>query len=49
MEPTMAKEPQAAMDLMLKVWPKALARVREEVADMQQIADDEGSNIKIEP
>ena len=49
MEPTMAKKPQAAMDLMLKVWPKALARVREEVADMQAIADEEGANIKIEP
>ena len=49
MEPTMAKKPQAAMDLMLKVWPKALARVREEVADMQQIADQEGAGITIEP
>ncbi len=49
MEPTMAKEPQAAMDLMLKVWPKALARVREEVADMQKIADAEDANITIEP
>ncbi len=49
MEPTMAKDPQAATDLMLKVWPKALARVREEVADMQQIADAEGANITIAP
>lgn len=49
MEPTMAKKPQAAMDLMMKVWPKALARVREEVADMQKIADQEGAKIKIEP
>lgn len=49
MEPTMAKDPQAAMDLMLKVWPKALARVEEEVADMQKIADAEGAQIKIEP
>lgn len=54
MEPTMAKEPQAAMDLMMKVWPKALARVREEVADMQAIADEEAKKngtdkIKIEP
>ncbi|MEC7681015.1 MAG: M3 family metallopeptidase [Planctomycetota bacterium] len=49
MEPTMAKDPQAAMDLMLKVWPKAVARVREEVADMQAIADSEGAKIKIEP
>ncbi len=49
MEPTMAKRPEAAMELMSKVWPKALARVREEVADMQKIADDEGADIKIEP
>lgn len=49
MEPTMAKNPQAAMDLMMKVWPKALARVREEVADMQAIADREQAGITIEP
>lgn len=49
MEPTMAKDPQAAMDLMMKVWPKALARVKEEVADMQAIADAEGVKIKIAP
>ena len=45
----MAKTPQVAMDLMLKVWPKAVDRVRQEVADMQKIADDEGAEIKIEP
>lgn len=49
MEPTMAKKPEAAMDLIMKVWPKALARVREEVADMQAIADEQGANITIEP
>ena len=49
MEPTMAKTPQAAMDLMNSVWPKAIARVRQEVADMQAIADAEGAKIKIEP
>ncbi len=49
MEPTMAKDPQLAMDLMMKVWPKAVARVAEEVADMQKIADEEGANITIEP
>ena len=38
-ERQMAKTPEAAMDLMLKVWPKAVARVKEEVADMQAIAD----------
>ncbi|MDX1928737.1 MAG: M3 family metallopeptidase [Pirellulaceae bacterium] len=49
LERQMAKTPQAAMDLMLKVWPKAVARVREEVADMQKIADAEGAKITIEP
>lgn len=49
MEPTMAKTPEAALELMMKVWPKAVARVREEVADMQAIADEEGAGITIEP
>lgn len=48
LEPQMAKTPEAAMDLMMKVWPKAVARVREEVADMQKIADSEGAGITIE-
>ena len=49
MADTMAKEPEAAMDLMMKVWPAAVARVKEEVADMQAIADSEGAGITIEP
>ena len=49
LEGTMAKTPETTMDLMMKVWPKAVARVKEEVADMQKIADDEGANITIEP
>ena len=48
-EPQMAKKPEAAMDLMLSVWPKAVERVRQEVADMQEIADAEDAGIKIEP
>ena len=39
MADTMAKDPDKAMDLMMKVWPAATARVKEEVADMQAIAD----------
>jgi len=31
------------------VWPAAVARVREEVADMQAVADREGAGITIEP
>ncbi|MEH6790184.1 M3 family metallopeptidase [Parasphingorhabdus sp.] len=49
MADTMAKEPDAAMDLMMQVWPAAVARVKEEVADMQAIADAEGADITIEP
>jgi peptidyl-dipeptidase Dcp len=49
LEPQMAKTPEATMALVTKVWPKAVARVREEVADMQKIADDEGAEITIEP
>ncbi|MFC3032655.1 M3 family metallopeptidase [Pseudoalteromonas fenneropenaei] len=49
LEDRMAKTPENAMALMNKVWPAAIARVKEEVADMQAIADKEGANIKIEP
>ena len=49
LEPQMAKTPEATMDLMMKTWPKAVARVHEEVADMQRIADAEGAGVKIEP
>jgi len=38
MQDTMAKTPAAAMGLMERVWPAAVARVREEVADMKAIA-----------
>jgi peptidyl-dipeptidase Dcp len=37
----MVKTPEEAMDLMLKVWPSAVARVHQEVADMQAVADQE--------
>src|SRR5215207_9882019 len=45
----MAKTPERAMELMEAVWKPAVARVREEVADMQALADKEGAGIKIEP
>ena len=45
----MAKTPDNAMKLMMEVWPAAVARIREEVADMQALADKEGAGIKIEP
>nr|WP_234953090.1 M3 family metallopeptidase [Psychroflexus halocasei] len=45
----MAKNPENAMDLLMQVWPKAIARVDEEVADMQKIADKNADNITIKP
>jgi len=44
---SMAKTPEAAMDLMMRVWPAAVAREHDEVADMQAIADLEHAGIKI--
>ena len=48
---TMAKTPEAAMDLTMKVWKPAVARVHEEVADMQALARKEGApaGFRIEP
>jgi len=46
---SMAGDPQAAMDLMTRVWPSAIARVKEEVAEMQAIADREGASLTIAP
>jgi len=49
LENAMAKNPERAMELMAAVWTPAVARVHEEVADMQAIADKDGTGIKIEP
>ncbi len=49
LENTMAKSPEKTMKLMEDVWKPAVARVREEVADMQALADKEGRKITIEP
>ena len=45
----MAKNPENALALMEAVWPAAIARVNEEVADMQAVADANGDKITIEP
>jgi peptidyl-dipeptidase Dcp len=45
----MAKTPERTMALMEEVWPPAVARVREEVADMQALADKAGHKRKIAP
>ena len=49
LEDRMAQNPERAIELMEAVWPAAIARVEEEVADMQAIADKEGADIKIAP
>jgi peptidyl-dipeptidase Dcp len=49
LENRMAKVPENAFELMEAVWPAALARVEQEVADMQAIADAEGAGVTIEP
>jgi peptidyl-dipeptidase Dcp len=54
LDDNMAKTPARAMDLMMRVWAASTARVHEEVADMQAIADKEASEkgmakITIEP
>ncbi len=49
LENQMAKTPENAIALMEKVWPHAIGRAKEEVAEMQAIADAEGVFIKIAP
>ncbi len=49
MSDTMARDPKAAQALMMRVWPAAVTRVKEEVADMQAVAAKEGTPITIEP
>jgi peptidyl-dipeptidase Dcp len=48
-ENTMAGTPERALELMEAVWRPAVARVREEVADMREIARTEGGHDTIEP
>jgi len=49
LENRMAKTPERALELMRAVWPAAIGRVAQEVADMQEIADREGAGIRIAP
>jgi peptidyl-dipeptidase Dcp len=49
LEDRMAQTPERALGLMEAVWPAAVARVEEEVADMQAVADAEGADITIAP
>ncbi len=49
MQDTMAGTPARAQELMMRVWPAAVARVNEEVAEQQAMARGLGHNITIEP
>jgi peptidyl-dipeptidase Dcp len=49
LENAMAGTPERAMQLMEEVWTPAAARVKEEVRDMQRLANREGAKITIEP
>jgi peptidyl-dipeptidase Dcp len=49
MADTMALDPARAQELMLRVWRPAVARVQEEVRDMQAVADRQRARITIEP
>ena len=45
----MAKTPQAAKDLLMKIWAPAIKQVKKEVSEMQAIVKAEGGKFKIEP
>lgn len=45
----MAKTTDAAENLLMQIWRPAVAKVKEEVAEMQAIADAEGNGVTIEP
>lgn len=49
MDDTMAHDPAKAQALMERVWKPAVARVQEEVRDMQALARKEGAKITIAP
>lgn len=45
----MARNPQNAEELLLKIWEPATKRVKEEVAEMQALSDKDGNTFKIAP
>ena len=46
---TMAQKPEKTLELMESVWKPAVAKVHQDVAEMQKLVDAEGGNFKIEP
>jgi peptidyl-dipeptidase Dcp len=49
LQDSMAKTPEATMQLMETVWKPAVQRVHQEVLDMQKVADRDGDALTIEP
>ncbi|WDI31404.1 M3 family metallopeptidase [Hyphococcus flavus] len=49
LETNMAKTPERALEMMEGVWEASTARVREDVASMQEIVDAEGGDFEIQP
>ena len=49
LDDTMAKTPKAVYDLLNTVWTPALAKAKEEVAELQKLMDAEGKGEKLEP
>lgn len=45
----MAKDPQKTLDLMESVWKPAVEKVKNDVASMQEMVNNEGGNFKIQP
>lgn len=45
----MAKTPENAEELLMKIWRPAVKRVKQEVSEMQALADREGADFKIAP
>jgi peptidyl-dipeptidase Dcp len=45
----MAKTPENALNLLMRVWKPTVEKVHEEVAEMQSIDDKEGGKFKIQP
>lgn len=49
LDDTMAKTPKAVYDLLNTVWTPALAKAKEEAAELQKLMDAEGKGEKLEP
>lgn len=45
----MAQTPDAALGLLMRVWPAAVARAREEIAEMQRAVDAAGESFALAP